>query len=85
MWFIRLHTDIANFTMEVEYSTLSTVMRDVRPIKMLVTEISTNVGLTQEPITHFWTMVWEDNAGALKIAALEPRRMNPRSQWYRIK
>jgi hypothetical protein len=71
--------------MEAEYSALSTVMRDVLPIKMLATEISENVGLTQEPITHFRTTVWEDNAGSLKLAILEPGRMTPRSEWYRIK
>jgi hypothetical protein len=60
-------------------------MRDVLPIKMLATEISENVGLTQEPITHFRTTVWEDNAGALKLATLEPGRMTPRSKWYGIK
>jgi hypothetical protein len=71
--------------MEAEYSALSTAMRDVFPIKMLATEISENVGLTQEPITHFRTTVWEDNAGALKLATLEPGRMTPKSKWYGIK
>jgi hypothetical protein len=60
-------------------------MRDVLPIKMMATEISENVGLTQEPIAHFQTTVWEDNAGALKLATLEPGRMTPRSKWYGIK
>jgi hypothetical protein len=50
--------------MEAEYSALSTAMRDGIPINMLATEISSNVGLTQEPITHFKTTVWEDNVGA---------------------
>jgi hypothetical protein len=71
--------------MEEEYSALSTAMRDVLPIKMLATEISDNFGLTQEPITRFRTTVWEDNAGALKLATLEPWRMTPRSKWYGIK
>jgi hypothetical protein len=71
--------------MEAEYRALSTEVRDVLPIKMLVTEILENVGLTQEPITHFRTMVWEDNAGALKLATLEPGTMAPRSKWYGIK
>jgi hypothetical protein len=81
----RLQTDIATSTMEAKYSALSTKMGDVLPSKMLAIEISENVGLTQEPITHFWTRVWEDNAGALKLAALEPGRMTPRSKWYGIK
>jgi hypothetical protein len=80
-----LQTDIATSTMEAEYSALSTAMRDVLPIKILATKISENVGLTQEPIIHFRTTVWEDNAGALKLATLEPGRMTPRSKWYLIK
>jgi hypothetical protein len=80
-----LQTDIATSTMEAEYSALSTAMMDVLPINMVATEISENVGLTQEPITHFWKTVWEDNAGALKLATLEPGRMTPRSKWYEIK
>jgi hypothetical protein len=66
LWVSRLQTDIATSTMEAEYSALSTAMIDVLPIKMLATEISENVGLTQEPITRFRTTVWEDNTGALK-------------------
>jgi hypothetical protein len=85
VWVSRLQTDITTSTMEAEYSALSTAMRDVLPIKMLATEISENVGLTQEPITHFRTTVWEDNAGALKLATLEPGRTTPRSKWYGIK
>jgi hypothetical protein len=50
LWVSRLQTDIATSTMEAEYSALSTAMRDVLPIKMLATETSDNVGLTQEPI-----------------------------------
>jgi hypothetical protein len=85
LWVNRLQTDIATSTMEEEYSALSTAMRDVLSIKMLATEISENAGLTQEPITHFRTTVWEDNAGDLKLATLEPGRMTPRAKWYGIK
>jgi hypothetical protein len=85
LWVSRLQTDISTSTMEAEYSALSTAMRYVLPIKMLATEISENVGLTQEPITHFRTTFWEDNAGALKLATLETGRMTPRSKWYGIK
>jgi hypothetical protein len=85
LWVSRLQTDITTSTMEAEYSALSTVMRDVLPIKMLTTEISENVGLNQDPITHFRTTFWEDNAGALKLATIEPGRTNPRSKWYGIK
>jgi hypothetical protein len=60
-------------------------MMDVLTIKMLATEMSTNVGLTQEPITHFRTKVWEDNAGALQLATIDPGRMMPISKWYGIK
>jgi hypothetical protein len=84
-WVIRLQTDIATSTMEAEYSALSTAMIYVLPIKMLTTVISANVGLTQKPITHFRTTVWEDNAGALELSTLDPGRMPPQSKWYGIK
>jgi hypothetical protein len=77
---IRLQTDMATSIMEAEYRALSTTIRDMLPLKILATEISEIVGLTQEPITHFQTTVWEDNAGALKLATLEPGRMTPRSK-----
>jgi hypothetical protein len=85
LWVSRFQTDIATYTMEAEYSALSTAMTDVLPINMLATEISSNVGLTREPITHFKTTVWEDNAGSLKLATMEPGRMTPSSNWYGIK
>jgi hypothetical protein len=52
---------------------------------MLATEISSNIGHTQEPITHFKTTVWEDNARALKLTTMEPGRMTHRSKWCGIK
>jgi hypothetical protein len=85
LWVSKLQSDIATYTMEAEYSALPTVMRDVLPIKMLTTEISTNVGLTQEPIIYFKTTRWEDNAGALKLSTMEPGRMTPGSKWFGIK
>jgi hypothetical protein len=85
LWVSRLQTDIATSTMEAEYSALSTAMRDFLPIKKLATEISSNVGLTQDPITHSKRTVWEDNAGALKLSMMEPGRMTTRSKWYGIK
>jgi hypothetical protein len=71
--------------MEAEYVTLSTAMRYAFVIKMFESEISENVGLTKHPMTRCQTPVWEDNAGALKLATLKPGRMNARSQWYGIK
>jgi hypothetical protein len=85
LWVSRLQTNIATSTMEAEYNALSTAMRCVLPIKMLATETSENVGLTQEPINHFRTKIWEDNAGPLKLATLEPGGMTPISKWYGIK
>jgi hypothetical protein len=71
--------------MEVEYSALSTGIRDVLSIKILETEISNNVGLTKDPITPFWTTVWEYNAGVLKLATLKAGGTTPPSKWYGIK
>jgi hypothetical protein len=77
-------TDIANSTMEAEFSAISTVMREVLSINMLLAEISEHVGLTRGPITDFRATVWEDNAGALKLATLELGRMTHWFKWYVI-
>jgi hypothetical protein len=60
-------------------------MSGVLPINILAAEISSNVRLTQDPIIHFKTTVWEDTAGAYKLATMEPEKMTPRSRWYGIK
>ena len=84
VWMSKLQTEIALSTMEAEYIALSYAMRHVIPFQSTVKVISHSVGLP-EPVTNFRTTVWEDNAGALILASLEPGRVTPRSKHFAIK
>ena len=60
-------------------------MKSVIPLQTLVCVVARGAGLPEERVTTFETTVWEDNAGALTLAKLEPGRMTPRSKHYAIK
>jgi hypothetical protein len=83
MWVSKLQTEIALSTMEAEYVALSQSMRDLLPMRNLLSEIAEVLlisGLTT-PITH--STVFEDNANALQLAIVP--RMTPRSKHIAIK
>ena len=71
--------------MEAEYNALSMAMKDVLPIQTLFRAVGQGVGIEEGTLTTFKTKVWEDNAGALTLANLEPGRMTPRSKHYGVK
>jgi hypothetical protein len=85
VWSSKLQTDIATSTMEAEYNALSQAMREVLPFKNLVGIVARHVGYTDDMVTTMKVTVWEDNAGALSLANLEPGRITPRSKHYAIK
>ncbi|KAL7526402.1 hypothetical protein ACHAWF_008462 [Thalassiosira exigua] len=85
LWRSSLQTEIALSTMEAEYVALSTAMKDLLPLVDLVKEIAGRWSLPVRGKTGFHVRVHEDNAGALTLAELEPRRMTPRSKHYAIK
>ena len=84
IWASKLQTDIALSTMEAEYNALSIAMRSVLPLQVLTKEISQHIDLLDGKAT-FKTTTYEDNAGALVLATLEPGRITPRSKHYGIK
>ena len=69
--------------MKVEYIALSTVLRDLIPLKRWVKIVTTAVGVNDSNNT-IKTTVWEDNQGCVILANLEPPRMNSRSKYYAI-
>jgi hypothetical protein len=85
IWSSKLQTDIATSTMEAEYNGLSLCMRDLLPFRRLFLAVARGVGLDDSVETTFKTTVWEDNAGALTLANMEPGRMTPRSKHYAVK
>jgi len=85
IWSSKLQTDIATSTMEAEYNGFSMSMRDVLPFRRLFLAVARGVGLSDDVLTSFKTVVWEDNNGALTLAKMEPGRMTPRSKHYAVK
>jgi hypothetical protein len=85
IWTSKLQTEIALSTMEAEYNALSFAMRSVLPFQTLVHSVTKGIGLDSDNVASFRTTVWEDNAGALQLANMEPGRVTPRSKHYAIK
>jgi hypothetical protein len=85
VWSSKLQESIALSTMMAEYYALSTSMREVLPLRSLVEVVARGVGISPDCITTFKTTIWEDNAGALALANLEPGQHTPRSKFYNVK
>jgi Reverse transcriptase (RNA-dependent DNA polymerase) len=85
IWGSKLQHEISTSTMEAEYNALSYTMRELLPFKTLVLAVAECIGFSDDDVTTIRTTVWEDNAGALSLANLEPGRSTPRSKFYAIK
>ena len=77
--------EISLSTMEAEYNALSFCMKQVIPFQRTLKAIANGIGISTNKLTTFKTTVWEDNAGALTLAKMEPGRVTPRSKHYAIK
>ena len=84
-WVSRLQSEIALSTMESEYVAMSVAMKDLIPLQRIVKTVIEAVGLDPEIQSTLKSEVWEDNAGALILAKLEPPRMTLRSKHYALK
>jgi hypothetical protein len=71
--------------MEAEYVAMSMAMKDLIPLKRIVKAVCVGLNLDSDLIATIKSNVWEDNAGALALAKLEPPRMTPRSKHYSLK
>ena len=85
VWCSKLQESIALSTMMAEYYALSTALRDVLPLRDLVTTVSKAVGISEEHLSTFKVTCWEDNVGALTLANLVPGQNTPRSKHYDVK
>jgi len=68
--------------MMAEYYALSTAMRELLPLRELVTTVARGLDLDADNVTTFKTTVWEDNMGALTLANLDPGQNTARSKHY---
>ena len=89
LWKSKLQTEIALSTMDAEYVALSASCKDLFPLIDITQEICSIFGphfnLHLRDITNMHIKIHEDNAGALTLGKLEPRRMTPRSKHYAVK
>jgi hypothetical protein len=75
----KLQTEIALSTLEAEYIALSTAMRDLLPMRRVLTEIGTQLKLDFIKPAMIHSTIFEDNNGALGLAKapkLTPRTKN---------
>jgi hypothetical protein len=82
-WTSKLQTEIALPTMESEYIALSQAMRELIPLRRVVAEIASALGIeaSSECRTHF--KLFEDNNGALTMAQVP--RITVRNRHFAVK
>ena len=81
VWKSKLQTLIAVSTMEAEYVSLSMCMRELIPLRRLVTELQGVLGF-KSSISSTACTVFEDNQGAIALANVP--KMTPRSKHIAI-
>jgi hypothetical protein len=86
IWASKMQTEeIALSTMEAEYIAISTACRDLFPLMDKLVEITAHLDIPFVAASNVHVRIHEDNAGALVLGKLEPRRMTPRSKHYAVK
>jgi len=71
---VKLQTETALSTMEAEYVAVSMEMRELIPLEYGVQEVASGIDLKLQEYTEMKNTDWEDNAGTLTLAKLEPPR-----------
>ena len=82
VWKSTLIDAICLSTRMAEYYALSIAMREVLPLRNLVSSVAAGTGMNTECLTTFKTTVYEDNEGCWTLANLEPGQHTPRSKFY---
>jgi Reverse transcriptase (RNA-dependent DNA polymerase) len=82
-WTSKMQSEIALSTMEAEYIALSLAMRDLLPLRELVKEMATAIGVSNVFEIRTYSKVFEDNNGALALASSP--KMTPRSKHIAVK
>ena len=82
-WSSKLQSKIALSMTESEYSALSTAMKELIPLRPLVDELATALGVKRSSEEKL-SFVFEDNRGALTLANTEMLMTTPRTKHYAI-
>ena len=81
-WVSKLQSEISVSTMEAEYISLSTAMRDLIPLRTLVDEVKDLIVASMLPCRTY-SKVFEDNNGTLILASMP--QMTPHSKHIAVK
>jgi hypothetical protein len=82
-WVSKLQTEIALSTLEAEYIALSTAMRDLLPMRRVLTEIGEKLNLPFMKPAMVHSTIFEDNNGALGLA--KAPKLTPRTKHIAVK
>jgi hypothetical protein len=85
VWVSRLQTETALSTMEAEYVALSTAMRSLIPMRIILGEANSALNLSGNKTSVIRSTIWEDNQAALILATSDPPRLTPRSKHIAVK
>lgn len=83
LWVSKLQSLIAASTMEAEYVALSQSMRDLIPMRRMMTLVCNTILGKGKYTAKIYSTVFEDNNGALTLARAP--RMTPRTKHFGIK
>jgi hypothetical protein len=83
LWVSRLQSEIALSTLESEYISLSQAMRDLIPMRRLLKEVSTSLGVIGDGAAIMKSTFFEDNNGALGLATSP--KLTPRTRHIAVK
>jgi hypothetical protein len=82
LWVSKLQTEVALSTTEAEYIALSQAMRNIIPMRALLSELTTLTCLTFGTTTTYST-IFEDNKGCVELA--NAPKMRPRTKHIALK
>ena len=85
VWKSCLLDSICTSTMMAEYYALSAAMREVKPLRELVSVVAKSLHMKKLCKATFKCTAHEDNTACETLANLEPGRVTPRSKFYDVK
>jgi hypothetical protein len=83
IWKSKLQTEISLSTLEAEYSSLSSGLRALIPIRELLFEATSQIALPPTIVTTISSEAFEDNQGALTLATTQ--RLTNRTKYFLVK
>jgi hypothetical protein len=83
VWKTQLHSEITLSTMEAEYSTFSMSLRTLIPLRDLLIEVSTAIGLDPSLCATIHARAFQDNRAAWQLAT--EQRLTNRTKYFLVK